>query len=206
MHNEASRRNAPVFSAGFKDPFKILVFTFLSARTRDSTTIKAAEKLFSVADSPEKIAMLQLKKVEALLYGVGFYHVKSRNLLAISKAIAKSGKVPDDFPGLTALPGVGRKTANIVLSRAFGKNTLGVDVHVHRISNRIGLVKTKKPEETETALMKIVSGNSVSELNRNFVAFGQTICLPRNPKCSECPINRICRRVNVGTTCKNCRY
>ena len=206
MHKEASKHNPPVFSAEkIKDPFKILVFTFLSARTKDETTIKVVNRLFSVAGSPEKIAKLPLQKIEKLLYGIGFYHVKSRNLLAISKTVAKHG-VPDTFEELTELPGVGRKTANIVLARAFGKNTLGVDVHVHRISNRIGMVKTKKPEQTEVALLAYVPKKLIRKLNRNFVAFGQTVCLPRNPKCTDCPLNQVCRRINVTTRCENCKY
>ncbi|MBD3210666.1 endonuclease III, partial [Candidatus Micrarchaeota archaeon] len=102
--------------------------------------------------------------------------------------------------------GVGRKTANIILARAFGRNTLGVDVHVHRISNRLGLVKTKKPEETEQKLVEIVPPRYLKELNLAFVAFGQTVCLPRNPKCEECPLNQICRRVGVKKPCGECRH
>jgi endonuclease-3 len=114
--------------------------------------------------------------------------------------------VPDTLDGLLALPGVGRKTANIVLARAYGKNTLGVDVHVHRISNRLGLVRTKKPEKTEMALVRIVPQRYIRSLNRDFVAFGQTLCLPRKPMCGICPLNRMCRRVGVKEPCAACAY
>ncbi|HSB46398.1 MAG TPA: endonuclease III [Candidatus Bilamarchaeum sp.] len=209
MHAEASKRGAPVFDAEEKtegNPFKILVFTMLSARTKDSTTINAVEKLFSRARTPEEIASLGSKRLEKLLYGVGFYRVKAKNLQILSEKIAESGGVPSTLEGLLALPGIGRKTANIILARAYGKSALGVDVHVHRISNRLGLVKTKKPEDTEKALVRIIPKKHLRSLNRNFVAFGQTVCLPRKPLCSVCPLNQICRRVGVREPCAGCRY
>lgn len=193
----ARKRNAPVIHAEDStkgNPFKILVFTMLSARTKDQTTISAVNRLFSIANTPEKILRLKQKKLEKLLYGVGFYRVKSRNLLKMC-AILKNKKVPDTIDGLTKIPGVGRKTANIVLARAYGKNTLGVDVHVYRISNRLGLVKTKKPEETEIELLKIIKTNQIRKLNKTFVSFGQTVCLPRNPDCINCPISTICPKI-----------
>jgi endonuclease-3 len=107
---------------------------------------------------------------------------------------------------ILALPGVGRKTANIVLARAFGKITLGVDVHVHRISNRLGLVRTKKPEQTEKELVRLLPQSYLRSLNRNFVAFGQTVCTPLRPKCALCPLNRICWRVGITEPCEECRY
>jgi len=204
MRREALMHHAAVFRAEASTgmaPFKILVFTMLSSRTKDDTTLGAVERLFRVASTPEKIAAMPLKKLERTLYGVGFYHVKARHLSALCRTISRNGrgggKVPDNLEGLLELPGVGRKTANIVLARAFGKNTLGVDVHVHRISNRLGIVRTKKPEETEKALMKVVPLRLVRRLNRSFVAFGQTVCLPRNPKCPVCPINNVCQKVGV---------
>ena len=169
----------------------------LSARTKDGTTIRVVEKLFEKADKPDKVAALGVKKLEKILYGVGFYHVKARHLFELSKILSKTGKIPDSLEGMIELPGVGRKTANIALSRIFGKNTLGVDVHVHRISNRLGVVKTKKPEDTELELLKIIPKSSVRSLNRNFVALGQTICLPRNPQCSICPLNKICLKIGL---------
>ncbi|MBU0590579.1 endonuclease III [Candidatus Micrarchaeota archaeon] len=202
MEGEALKRNAPVFRAELatkSTPFKILVFTMLSARTKDETTLKVVERLFQYVRTPEQLAKLKTSKLETLLYGVGFYRVKAKNLIETSKTIAKLGKVPDTLESLLQLPGVGRKTANIVLARAFGKNTLGVDVHVHRISNRLGLVKTKKPEETEMALIKIVPKQYLGKLNKSFVAFGQTICLPKTPRCTECPANSICPKKGVKT-------
>lgn len=199
MHNEAKKRNAPVFRAedSTRTPFQILVFTMLSARTKDETTMKVVNRLFKEAKTPKQIVSLGKNKLEKLLFGVGFYRVKAKNLLKVCKIIEKTGQVPDTLEELLKFPGVGRKTANIVLARAFGKNTIGVDVHVHRISNRLGLVKTKKPEETEKALLKKIPEKYVNTLNRNFVAFGQTICLPRNPMCSICPINKLCPKIGV---------
>ena len=199
MHKEASRHNPPVYSAEkqTKDPFKILVFTMLSARTKDETTIKIVNNLFKTAKTPEEVCSLGKRKLEKMLYGIGFYHVKTKNLLETCRILSKRGKVPDDLNGLLELPGVGRKTANIVLARAFGKNTLGVDVHVHRISNRLGLVRTKTPEKTEIALVKKIPGKYLGKLNRIFVAYGQTVCTPRNPHCGSCPINKICPRIGV---------
>ncbi len=210
MRHESEKRDAPVLraeAATVDSPFKILVFTMLSSRTKDETTIKAIHRLFpgAKADSPKKILSLGARKLERILYGVGFYRVKTKNLLAICAMLADK-HVPDTLEGLLELPGVGRKTANIVLARAFGKNTIGVDVHVHRISNRLGLVKTKKPEDTERALVRIIPKRYVRSLNRDFVAFGQTVCLPRKPDCRTCPINRLCYRIGVTGKCAVCRY
>jgi len=200
MHDAAKRRHAPLFAAEDAtegSPFKILVFTMLSARTKDETTIMAVERLFKKAKTPKQVAALGPRALERTLYGVGFYREKAKHLIAACRIIEKQGHVPDTLEELLELPGVGRKTANIVLARAFGNNTLGVDVHVHRISNRIGLVKTKKPEETERALVRLVPKEYLASLNRSFVAFGQTVCLPRKPLCQGCPIGKICWRVCV---------
>ncbi len=208
MHREASRKGAAVYRAEGEtegDPFRILVFTMLSARTRDDATLAACGRLFSLSGTPEGILSLGPGPVEAALRGVGFYRVKTKNLLSICR-ILSGGKVPDTIEGLLSLPGVGRKTANIILARAFGKTALGVDVHVHRISNRLGLVRTRKPEETERALVRLVPAAHLRRLNRDFVAFGQTVCLPRNPRCSECPLNRICMRIGVEAPCPSCAH
>ncbi|MFH1520413.1 MAG: endonuclease III [Candidatus Micrarchaeota archaeon] len=199
MHESAVKRNAPVLYAEHEtrnDPFMILVFTMLSARTKDVTTIKVVNRLFAKANTPKKIIALGSKKLEKLLYGVGFYRTKTKNLLATC-TLLNSGKIPQTLNELLKLPGVGRKTANIVLARAFGQNTLGVDVHVHRISNRLGLVKTKKPEETERELLKIIPSKYVRLLNQKFVAFGQTVCLPRNPDCINCPLSNSCPKLGI---------
>lgn len=203
MHSEARKRHAPVFAAEratSETPFTILAFTMLSARTKDETTAKAVSRLFRIAKTPRSVAALGRRRLEKLLYGVGFYRVKARHLIAACRMLdgAGGGRVPDSPEALLRLPGVGRKTANIVLARAFGKNALGVDVHVHRISNRLGIVRTKRPEDTERELMRAIPQKYVRTLNRDFVAFGQTVCLPRKPLCGECPIRRICPKIGVG--------
>ncbi|MBU0527348.1 MAG: endonuclease III [Candidatus Micrarchaeota archaeon] len=195
MHCEAMKYNPPIFRVENKikgDPFKILVFTMLSARTRDEVTLDIVEKLFGIAKSPREIHKLGKSKLEKIIFGIGFYRNKTKNLIELSKSIEKRGSVPDTLEELLLLPGVGRKTANIVLAKAFGKNTLGVDIHVHRISNRLGLVKTTKPVDTEDALVKIIPKKYIRSINSNFVAFGQSVCHPRNPSCHKCPLNKIC--------------
>ncbi len=209
MHAAARDRGAPVFAAEAAtegDPFKILVFTMLSARTKDATTIRAVEGLFREAHTPEAVAALGRKRLESLLYGVGFYRVKARHLEKLCRAVSERGGVPDSLEGLLRLPGIGRKTANITLARAFGRKALGVDVHVHRISNRLGLIRTKRPEDTERALMRIIPPRHLRRLNRDFVAFGQTVCLPRRPKCASCPLKAVCLRVGVREPCVGCAH
>ena len=179
---------------GHYTPFQMLVMTLLSSRTRDSTTIPLVKKLFAVYPDPEDFVKMDLKKLEKLLYGIGFYKVKAGNVKLLSKVILEKyqGKVPDTFEELTSLPGVGRKTANCVLAYTFKKPAIAVDIHVHRISNRLGWVKTTTPEETEEALQKIIPRDLWIEVNRLLVGHGQTICLPINPKCSICPVLQYC--------------
>lgn len=202
MEREALGKNAPVFrfeNESKETPFKILIATMLSARTKDTTTVKVVKRLFRIANTPKRISRLRISKLESLLYGVGFYKTKTRYLLKIAKILIDQfdSKVPESLDNLLNLPGVGRKTANIVLARAFGKDTLGVDVHVHRISNRLGLVNSKKTKATEETLIKKIPKKLIKKLNRIFVAYGQTVCLPKVPKCSECKINNICQRIGV---------
>ena len=202
MRREAEKRGAPVHGVGPTvrgSPFKILVFTLLSARTKDETTIGAVKRLFAKAKTPSGIVRLGEKKVAELIYPVGFYRTKAKHLVQACRALVKEhrGKVPGTLEGLISLPGVGRKTANIVLNSAFGKAALGVDVHVHRISNRLGLVETKRPEETEKALMKILKKSQVRKFNYTLVAFGQTVCKPQVPLCSQCPLEKECPKVGV---------
>lgn len=207
MDREASKRDPPVFRAEEgtkKSPFKALVFTMLSARTKDETTLRIVNGLFEIENTPKGIASLGRKKLEKILFGIGFYKVKAKHLVEACRIIEKKG-MPDNLEGMLELPGVGRKTANIVLARAFGKNTLGVDVHVHRVSNRLGLVKTKKPEDTEKAIVKKIPEQYLPKMNRIFVGFGQTLCTPRNPKCAVCPLNKICKRAGVKTPCPECK-
>jgi len=194
MNSEAMKYNPPIFQveAKIRDPFKILVFTMLSARTKDEMTLAIVEKLFKIAKTPREIHKLGKNKLEKIIFGIGFYRNKTKNLIELCRAVEKRGSVPDNLEELLLLPGVGRKTANIVLAKAFGKDTLGVDIHVHRISNRLGLVKTSKPAETEIELLKIIPKKYVKSINRNFVAFGQSVCHPRNPSCHNCPLNKFC--------------
>lgn len=202
MQRESSKRGAPVLSvesAIGRGPFAILVFTSLSARTRDETTISAGKRLLSRAPTPRKLSRLSTAQIQKLIYPVGFYKTKAGRLRALSLRLLNDfgGKVPSSFEGLISLPGVGRKTANIVLASAFGKHTIGVDTHVHRISNRLGLVETKTPEKTNDALDRLVPERYKKKLNMAMVAFGQTVCTPRRPKCPECPFSRTCPKTGA---------
>ncbi|MCQ4153399.1 MAG: endonuclease III [Archaeoglobi archaeon] len=196
MEEEGRKRNAPVFLHNSSlEPWQILIATVLSARTRDEQTAKASENLFSKAKSLDEIAEMELDEIERLIKPVGFYKVKARRIKAIAE-ILKGKKFPETVEELLALPGVGRKTANIVLAY-MGKPAIAVDTHVHRIANRLGIVNTKKPEQTEEELKKIFPVELWGRVNSAFVGFGQTVCLPRNPKCDECPLNGFCKSSNL---------
>lgn len=202
MKQEAAKRKAPVNQIKNivrSDPYRSLVFTILSSRTKDENTIVAAGNLLKVAPNPNKLASMQTKRIEKQIRSAGFYRVKAKNLKAMAKMLIQDfdGIVPKTRDQLIKLPGVGRKTANVVLVYAFGKSEIPVDVHVHRISNRLGLLKTKTPEKTEIALAKIIPKRFWKQLNHAFVSYGQTICLPRNPKCDMCKIRKICWRIGV---------
>lgn len=202
MEREGTRRDAPVMRVKKeigKNPFKALVFTMLSARTRDGSTLSATRRLFRKASTPRQIAGMDLREIEKLIYGVGFYRAKAKNLKALCGKILSEhgGRVPPHFEELVALPGVGRKTANVLLGQVFGKDAIGVDVHVHRISNRLGWVKTKTPEKTEEALKRIIPKRMWGKCNLSMVSFGQALCMPRNPKCMECPVRKCCKRVGL---------
>ena len=179
---------------GHYTPFQMLVMTMLSARTKDSTTIPIVKKLFAKYPSPEHFVKMNTRELEEWLYGIGFYKVKTKHVKELSGIILEKykGKVPDTFEELTSLPGVGRKTANCMLVYTFKKPAIAVDTHVHRISNLLGWIKTKTPEETEDALKKLIPKELWIEVNRLFVGHGQTICAPINPKCSICPIRAYC--------------
>lgn len=159
----------------YKDDYKILVSTLLSSRTKDETTFKAAERLFKKAPNFKKLSVLKQKEIETLIYPVGFYKTKAKHLKELSKIILKKyqGKVPVTRTDLVSLPGVGRKTANLVLNRAFKKPAIAVDTHVHKISNLLGWVNTKTPEETEKELIKIVPKKYWKDINRLFVSIGR---------------------------------
>jgi len=181
------------------DAFKILISCLLSLRTQDKNTEIASKKLFEVADTPEKILKLSDKRLEKLIFSSGHYKKKARTIKHVSEIILKeyNGKVPNTREELESIKGIGPKTANIVLAFAFGKQVLPIDTHCHRIPNRIGWIETKTPEKTEVALMKILPKKYWRDFNSVFVQFGKTICVPISPKCSECPINKYCKKVNV---------
>jgi len=184
------------------DPFSILIGTILSARTKDESTTKVAGKLFTRYKSVRALANAKIRDVEKIIKSIGFYHVKAKRIIEVASIIDTqfNGKVPDDLDTLITLPGVGRKTANCVLVYAFEKPAIPVDVHVHRISNRLGLVDTKTPEETESELMKKVPQRYWLEINDTFVMFGQNICKPITPMCNVCKIKKICKyyKTNVS--------
>ncbi len=201
LQKEKEKWDAPIVtlvSKRTKDPFQILVSTILSLRTKDEVTAKATEKLLSIARTPEEILKIPDEELEKIIYPVGFYRNKTRTLKKISKILIEkyNGKVPDNLEELLKLPGVGRKTANLVLTEGFGKDAICVDTHVHRISNRWGIVKTKTPEQTEFQLMKVLPKKWWKDYNSILVAFGQTICKPVGPKCEICPIKKYCPYAN----------
>lgn len=175
-------------------PFSILIGTILSARTKDENTTKVVKALFARYKNAKQLAKARLKDVEKIIRPIGFFHVKAKRIIEVAKIIDSdyNGKVPDDLDLLVSLPGVGRKTANCVLVYAFEKPAIPVDIHVHRISNRLGLVKTKTPEETELELMKLIPKKHWTEINDTFVMYGQNICKPISPMCDVCKIRKNC--------------
>lgn len=177
-----------------RDPFKVLISCLLSLRTKDAVTWKASERLFRIADTPEKLSSLSINEIEKAIYPVGFYKTKARRIKEISKILIEKygSSVPDDFDELLKLKGVGRKTANIVMVYGFGKEGLPIDTHCHRIPNRLGWIKTKNPEETEKALRDLIPKKHWFEFNDLFVQFGQNICKPVKPLCNICPISKYC--------------
>ena len=176
-------------------PFSILIGTILSARTKDETTTKAVKALFLKYKNPKELANAKIKDVEKIIRSIGFFHVKSKRIIEVAKIIHTKykDKVPEDLDTLVQLPGVGRKTANCVLVYAFEKPAIPVDIHVHRISNRLGLVETKNPEETEQELMKKIDKKYWIDINDTFVMYGQNICKPISPMCDVCKIKKSCK-------------
>lgn len=194
--------DAPVVTemAGLsRDPYQVLIACLLSLRTKDETTGPAARRLFALADTPEQMVTLTPAQVKQAIYPVGFYKTKARTVLDISQIlIDKYGsQVPDEIDELLVFKGVGRKTANLVVTLGFQKPGICVDTHVHRISNRWGYVETKNPEGTEMALRAILPKRFWIGYNDLLVAFGQTLCHPTSPKCSLCPIERYCEKIDV---------
>jgi endonuclease-3 len=182
-----------------KDPYQILISCILSLRTKDKTTTVASRRLFRVAASPKTMVKLSPRRLQDLIYPVGFYRNKAKVILGVSRKILKDfmGRVPNQIEDLLKLKGVGRKTANLVLGLGYNIPAICVDTHVHRISNRLGWVRTKTPEQTEYALQKIVPKKSWIDLNTALVTFGQNICLPISPWCNRCSVYKFCERTGV---------
>ncbi len=182
-----------------KDPFKTLIACLLSLRTQDKNTEKASKKLFLVADTPEKILDLKINELEKLIFSSGYYKNKARSIKHVCQVLIDkyNGKVPKTKEELLSIKGIGPKTANIVLCFAYDQLVIPVDTHVHRIPNRLGIVKTKKPEETEIKLMEVFPKRYWMEINTTFILFGKNICLPISPKCSICPVSKLCLKIGV---------
>ncbi len=185
--------------SNMKDPFKVLISCILSLRTRDDVTAKATKRLFERAKTPEEMVKLKKEEMEAAIYPVGFYHRKAEQILEISRILIEKydSRVPDEIDELLKFKGVGRKTANIVITMGYKKPGVAVDTHVHRLSNRLGLVATKTPYQTEFALRETLPQKYWIIFNDLLVMHGQTICTPMSPRCSICPITEYCKRVGV---------
>jgi endonuclease III len=180
-------------------PFETLISTILSLRTKDAVTEAASHRLLARAPNPETLASLSISEIEELIFPVGFYHTKAKHLIETCRILLRDfdGKVPRSLEELLKLPGVGRKTANLVITVGFGDYGICVDTHVHRISNFWGYVKTRTPEETEFALRRKLPRRHWKTYNDILVTFGQNLCLPVSPWCSKCPVRRLCPRIGV---------
>ena len=185
------------YTDGSREPFFVLISTVMSHRTRDDVTYPAAKRLFEKFSTPEEMVKADVEEIEALIRDVGFYRVKAGRIKEISGILLTeyNGRVPDEMEALLKLLGVGRKTANCVLAHAFLKDALAVDTHVHRISNRLGLVETKAPEETEIELKKIFPQKYWKHINLLLVKLGQNICRPISPRCGVCVLNDMCPKI-----------
>ena len=183
-----------------RDPFQILISCLISLRTKDEVTGEASARLFRLARTPRTLASLPAATISTAIYPAGFYRTKARTIKEVSHTILKrhDGKVPDEMDALLAFKGVGRKTANLVLTIGFGMPGICVDTHVHRISNRLEIVKTKTPEQTEFALRKVLPRRHWIPYNDLLVTFGQHVCKPISPLCSTCPVRDLCMRTGVG--------
>ncbi len=181
----------------FNDPYLVLIACILSLRTNDKTTYPATLRMLELGKTPEDFANMERKVLEKAIYPVGFYTNKAKQIIELSKELVKkyNSKVPDKIEELIKFNGVGRKTANLVISEGFNKPAICVDVHVHRISNRLGYVKTKKPEDTELELRKKLPKKYWQEINSLLVTHGQNICKPVKPKCDTCPICEFCNKI-----------
>lgn len=181
----------------FKNPYLVLIACILSLRTNDKTTYPATLRMLELAKTPKEMKNVNQEELSKAIYPVGFYENKARQIIELSKTIDEelNGQVPDEIEDLIKFKGVGRKTANLVLSLGFNKPAICVDVHVHRIFNRLGYIKTKTPEETEFALREKLPQKYWIDINTLLVTHGQNVCKPIKPKCSECPIARYCAKI-----------
>ena len=179
----------------FNDPYLVLIGCILSLRTNDKTTYPATLRMLELAKTPQEMMRVNVKELSAAIYPVGFYENKARQIIELSRQIVEEldGKVPDEIDELIKFNGVGRKTANLVLAKGFNKPAICVDVHVHRIFNRLGYVKTKTPEETEFALREKLPLKHWMDINTLLVTHGQNVCKPQRPNCNECPISEWCK-------------
>ena len=191
--------SAPVYQGiwGERTPFQTLVACLISTRTRDEQTLRISNNLFEVAPSPEALVALSEARLSRILYGAGFYRQKAKQLRAIASRLIEEGEVPRTIEGLLSLPGIGPKCANLVLATCFGAPRIAVDTHVHRISNRLGWVRTATPEKTESALTPLVPVRWRRRVNVMLVAHGQLVCKPIGPLCDECRIYTLCNRRGV---------
>ena len=201
LRKEIRQWPVPAIGHYVETPFTVLISCILSLRTQDKTTNAASERLFAIANKPKKMLATPVPEIQKAIYPVSFYRVKARTIHSICEQLLEryGGEVPSNLEQLLELPGVGRKTANIVVTLAFRKAGIAVDTHVHRISNRLGYVKTKTPEETEMVLRKKLPRRYWIVFNDLLVAYGQNLCKPISPFCSFCKIAVYCRRVGVTT-------
>ena len=204
LRRQAAKWQTPVvtlIAEASDSPFKVLISCILSLRTQDSTTAHASRRLFALADSPETMVKLTAKKIERAIFPVGFYHTKAKTILEICRILIEkySGKVPDEIDELIKFKGVGRKTANLVVTLGYNKPGICVDTHVHRISNRWGYVKTATPAKTEVALREKLPKQYWIQYNDLLVSFGQQLCRPISPLCSQCPVAKYCNQIGVTT-------
>jgi endonuclease-3 len=199
LKRETRQWPAPALANFLETPFTILISCILSLRTQDKTTTAASERLFAIATTPREMIATPVKAIEKAIYPVGFYRTKAKTIHAICTLLLErfNGEVPSDLDALLSLPGVGRKTANIVVTLAFRKQGIAVDTHVHRISNRLGYVRTSTADKTEMALRKKLPPRYWMVFNDLLVAYGQNLCKPLSPHCSQCRIAAYCRRVGV---------
>jgi endonuclease III len=202
LRRETPRWQTPVvtlIAEASDSPFKVLISCILSLRTQDSTTAQASRRLFALADSPETMVRLTAKKIEQAIFPVGFYRTKARTILEICRNLIEShsGRVPDEIDELIKFKGVGRKTANLVVTLGYNKPGICVDTHVHRISNRWGYIKTATPDKTEAALRQKLPKQYWIEYNDLLVSFGQQLCRPISPLCSQCPVAKYCSQIGV---------